>query len=39
MRFRWLGARREDLKEELHSHLQMAVRDRTERGESGESAR
>ena len=40
MKFPWQDARkRQDLKQELQSHLQMAAGDRIERGESAESAR
>jgi hypothetical protein len=34
----WRRRREEELEEEIQSHLQMAIRDRMERGESAEEA-
>ena len=38
MKFPWQRRRQEELKDELHSHLEMAERDRRERGESADAA-
>lgn len=38
MRFRWRRPKQEELQEELQSHLQMAARDREERGEPASAA-